>query len=138
MDEIRKSVMVDHLDRQNRHVRHRIYFLTFGRQKTLRRIQWTRKTIFKSEIRRSIIINRSPFSISRALIPMFCTNRREPLLRKCESASNGIPCYTSRKRTESLPLKNFRRDLTTKFLKDDVQTGKFNRGIFEKFCYSLI
>jgi len=27
---------------------------------------------------------------------------------------------------------------TLKFLKDDVQAGKFSRDIFEKFCYSLI
>jgi HD-GYP domain-containing protein (c-di-GMP phosphodiesterase class II) len=49
-----------------------------------------------------------------------------------------IDCYEALT-SEDRPYRRAREPLETlKFLKDDVQTGKFNRGIFEKFCYSLI
>jgi HD-GYP domain-containing protein (c-di-GMP phosphodiesterase class II) len=49
-----------------------------------------------------------------------------------------IDCYEALT-NEDRPYRQAREPLETlKFLKDDVQTGKFNRGIFEKFCYSLI
>ncbi len=49
-----------------------------------------------------------------------------------------IDCYEALT-NEDRPYRRAREPLETlKFLKDDVQTGKFNRGIFEKFCYSLI
>jgi len=49
-----------------------------------------------------------------------------------------IDCYEALT-NEDRPYRRARQPLETlKFLKDDVQTGKFNRDIFEKFCYSLI
>jgi HD-GYP domain-containing protein (c-di-GMP phosphodiesterase class II) len=49
-----------------------------------------------------------------------------------------IDCYEALT-NEDRPYRRAREPLEAlKFLKDDVQTGKFNRGIFEKFCYSLI
>jgi HD-GYP domain-containing protein (c-di-GMP phosphodiesterase class II) len=49
-----------------------------------------------------------------------------------------IDCYEALT-NEDRPYRQAREPLETlKFLKDDVQTGKFNRGIFEQFCYSLI
>jgi len=40
---------------------------------------------------------------------------------------------------EDRPYRRARQPLETlKFLKDDVEAGKFSRDIFEKFCYSLI
>ena len=49
-----------------------------------------------------------------------------------------IDCYEALT-NEDRPYRRAREPLETlKFLKDDVQAGKFNRSIFEKFCYSLI
>jgi len=49
-----------------------------------------------------------------------------------------IDCYEALT-NEDRPYRRARESLETlKFLKDDVQAGKFNRDIFEKFCYSLI
>lgn len=49
-----------------------------------------------------------------------------------------IDCYEALT-NEDRPYRRARKPLETlKFLKDDVQSGKFNRDIFEKFCYSLI
>jgi HD-GYP domain-containing protein (c-di-GMP phosphodiesterase class II) len=49
-----------------------------------------------------------------------------------------IDCYEALT-SEDRPYRRAREPLETlKFLKDDVQAGKFNRGIFEQFCYSLI
>jgi HD-GYP domain-containing protein (c-di-GMP phosphodiesterase class II) len=49
-----------------------------------------------------------------------------------------IDCYEALT-NEDRPYRRAREPLETlKFLKDDVQAGKFSRGIFEKFCYSLI
>ena len=49
-----------------------------------------------------------------------------------------IDCYEALT-NEDRPYRRAREPLETlKFLKDDVQAGKFNRDIFEKFCYSLI
>ena len=49
-----------------------------------------------------------------------------------------IDCYEALT-NEDRPYRRAREPLETlKFLKEDVQTGKFNRDIFEKFCYSLI
>ena len=49
-----------------------------------------------------------------------------------------IDCYEALT-NEDRPYRRAREPLETlKFLKDDVQAGKFDRGIFEKFCYSLI
>jgi len=49
-----------------------------------------------------------------------------------------IDCYEALT-NEDRPYRRAREPLETlKFLKDDVQTGKFSRNIFEKFCYSLI
>jgi HD-GYP domain-containing protein (c-di-GMP phosphodiesterase class II) len=49
-----------------------------------------------------------------------------------------IDCYEALT-NEDRPYRRARKPLETlKFLKDDVQAGKFNRDIFEKFCYSLI
>ena len=49
-----------------------------------------------------------------------------------------IDCYEALT-NEDRPYRRAREPLETlKFLKEDVQAGKFNRDIFEKFCYSLI
>ena len=49
-----------------------------------------------------------------------------------------IDCYEALT-NEDRPYRRAREPLETlKFLKEDVQIGKFNRDIFEKFCYSLI
>lgn len=49
-----------------------------------------------------------------------------------------IDCYEALT-NEDRPYRRAREPLETlKFLKEDVQSGKFNRDIFEKFCYSLI
>jgi HD-GYP domain-containing protein (c-di-GMP phosphodiesterase class II) len=49
-----------------------------------------------------------------------------------------IDCYEALT-NEDRPYRRAREPLETlKFLKDDVQAGKFDRNIFEKFCYSLI
>jgi len=49
-----------------------------------------------------------------------------------------IDCYEALT-NEDRPYRRARQPLETlKFLKDDVQAGKFNRDIYEKFCYSLI
>ncbi len=49
-----------------------------------------------------------------------------------------IDCYEALT-NEDRPYRRAREPLETlKFLKDDVQAGKFARDIFEKFCYSLI
>lgn len=49
-----------------------------------------------------------------------------------------IDCYEALT-NEDRPYRRAREPLETlKFFKEDVQTGKFNRDIFEKFCYSLI
>ena len=49
-----------------------------------------------------------------------------------------IDCYEALT-NEDRPYRRARDPLETlKFLKEDVQAGKFNRDIFEKFCYSLI
>ena len=49
-----------------------------------------------------------------------------------------IDCYEALT-NEDRPYRRARQPLETlKFLKDDVEAGKFNRDIFEKFCYSLI
>jgi HD-GYP domain-containing protein (c-di-GMP phosphodiesterase class II) len=49
-----------------------------------------------------------------------------------------IDCYEALT-NEDRPYRRAREPLETlKFLKDDVQAGKFSRDIFEKFCYSLI
>ena len=49
-----------------------------------------------------------------------------------------IDCYEALT-NEDRPYRRAREPLETlKFLKDDVQAGKFDRDIFEKFCYSLI
>jgi HD-GYP domain-containing protein (c-di-GMP phosphodiesterase class II) len=49
-----------------------------------------------------------------------------------------IDCYEALT-NEERPYRRAKMPLETlKFLKSDVETGKFNRKIFEKFCYSLI
>ena len=49
-----------------------------------------------------------------------------------------IDCYEALT-NEDRPYRRARKPLDTlKFLKDEVQAGKFNRDIFEKFCYSLV
>ena len=49
-----------------------------------------------------------------------------------------IDCYEALT-NEDRPYRRAREPLETlKFLKEDVQAGKFSRDIFEKFCYSLI
>jgi len=49
-----------------------------------------------------------------------------------------IDCYEALT-NEDRPYRRARQPLETlKFLKEDVEGGKFNREIFEKFCYSLI
>jgi HD-GYP domain-containing protein (c-di-GMP phosphodiesterase class II) len=49
-----------------------------------------------------------------------------------------IDCYEALT-NEDRPYRRARDPLETlKFLKEDVQAGKFDRDIFEKFCYSLI
>jgi len=49
-----------------------------------------------------------------------------------------IDCYEALT-NEDRPYRRARQPLETlKFLKNDVQAGKFNRDIYEKFCYSLI
>jgi len=49
-----------------------------------------------------------------------------------------IDCYEALT-NEDRPYRRARKPLETlKFLKEDVETGKFSRDIFEKFCYSLI
>ncbi len=49
-----------------------------------------------------------------------------------------IDCYEALT-NEDRPYRRARQPLETlKFLKEDVMAGKFNRDIFEKFCYSLI
>jgi len=49
-----------------------------------------------------------------------------------------IDCYEALT-NEDRPYRRARQPLETlKFLKEDVEIGKFNRDIFEKFCYSLI
>ena len=49
-----------------------------------------------------------------------------------------IDCYEALT-NEDRPYRRARDPLETlKFLKEDVATGKLNRSIFEKFCYSLI
>ena len=49
-----------------------------------------------------------------------------------------IDCYEALT-NEDRPYRRARNPLDTlKFLKDEVQAGKFNRDIFEKFCYSLV
>ncbi len=49
-----------------------------------------------------------------------------------------IDCYEALT-NEDRPYRRARQPLETlKFLKDDVEGSKFNREIFEKFCYSLI
>jgi HD-GYP domain-containing protein (c-di-GMP phosphodiesterase class II) len=49
-----------------------------------------------------------------------------------------IDCYEALT-NEDRPYRRARQPLETlKFLKNDVETGKFSRDIFEKFCYSLI
>lgn len=49
-----------------------------------------------------------------------------------------IDCYEALT-NEDRPYRRARQPLETlKFLKEDVENSKFNRQIFEKFCYSLI
>lgn len=49
-----------------------------------------------------------------------------------------IDCYEALT-NEDRPYRRARQPLETlKFLKNDVEAGKFSRDIFEKFCYSLI
>jgi HD-GYP domain-containing protein (c-di-GMP phosphodiesterase class II) len=49
-----------------------------------------------------------------------------------------IDCYEALT-NEDRPYRRARQPLETlKFIKDDVENSKFNRDIFEKFCYSLI
>lgn len=49
-----------------------------------------------------------------------------------------IDCYEALT-NEDRPYRRAKEPLETlKFIKDDVEAGKFNRKIFEKFCYSLI
>ena len=49
-----------------------------------------------------------------------------------------IDCYEALT-NEERPYRRAKKPLETlKFLKSDVETGKFNRKVFEKFCYSLI
>jgi HD-GYP domain-containing protein (c-di-GMP phosphodiesterase class II) len=49
-----------------------------------------------------------------------------------------IDCYEALT-NEDRPYRRARQPLETlKFIKDDVEGSKFNRDIFEKFCYSLI
>lgn len=49
-----------------------------------------------------------------------------------------IDCYEALT-NEDRPYRRARQPLETlKFLKEDVEASKFNRNIFEKFCYSLI
>jgi HD-GYP domain-containing protein (c-di-GMP phosphodiesterase class II) len=49
-----------------------------------------------------------------------------------------IDCYEALT-NEDRPYRRAQQPLETlKFLKDDVEAGKFSRDIFEKFCYSLI
>ena len=49
-----------------------------------------------------------------------------------------IDCYEALT-NEDRPYRRAKQPLETlKFLKEDVEAGKFNRKIFEKFCYSLI
>jgi len=49
-----------------------------------------------------------------------------------------IDCYEALT-NEDRPYRRARQPLETlKFIKDDVEASKFNREIFEKFCYSLI
>jgi len=49
-----------------------------------------------------------------------------------------IDCYEALT-NEDRPYRRAREPLETlKFLKEDVEAGKFSRKIFEKFCYSLI
>ena len=49
-----------------------------------------------------------------------------------------IDCYEALT-NEDRPYRRAREPLESlKFIKDDVTAGKFNRDIFEKFCYSLI
>ena len=49
-----------------------------------------------------------------------------------------IDCYEALT-NEDRPYRRARHPLDTlKLLKDDVEAGKFNRKLFEKFCYSLI
>ena len=49
-----------------------------------------------------------------------------------------IDCYEALT-NEDRPYRRAKQPLETlKFLKEDVESGKFNRKIFEKFCYSLI
>ena len=49
-----------------------------------------------------------------------------------------IDCYEALT-NEDRPYRRARQPLETlKFLKNDVEAGKFSRAIFEKFCYSLI
>ena len=49
-----------------------------------------------------------------------------------------IDCYEALT-NEDRPYRRARQPLETlKFLKDDVEASKYNRNIFEKFCYSLI
>lgn len=49
-----------------------------------------------------------------------------------------VDCYEALT-NEDRPYRRARQPLETlKFLKDDVEAGKFSRNIFEKFCYSLI
>ena len=49
-----------------------------------------------------------------------------------------IDCYEALT-NQDRPYRRAREPLETlKFLKEDVQAGKFSRDIFEKFCYSLI
>jgi len=49
-----------------------------------------------------------------------------------------IDCYEALT-NEDRPYRRARQPLETlKFIKDDVEASKFNRDIFEKFCYSLI
>lgn len=49
-----------------------------------------------------------------------------------------IDCYEALT-NEERPYRRARDPMETlKLLKDDVESGKFNRRIFEKFCYSLI
>jgi HD-GYP domain-containing protein (c-di-GMP phosphodiesterase class II) len=49
-----------------------------------------------------------------------------------------VDCYEALT-NEDRPYRRARKPLETlKFIKEDVEAGKFNRAIFEKFCYSLI
>ncbi len=49
-----------------------------------------------------------------------------------------IDCYEALT-NEDRPYRRARKPVETlKFLKEDVEAGKFSRAIFEKFCYSLI